>query len=100
MPNRLVFMMSDGSEWAVDARTIAENRADYLADELKQFEPDSREWIAECSWVQNDFDELVDWATNNMNWDELKACMVKQPSTDYSSEFFNAPVRFEVQHVA
>lgn len=98
MPNRLVFMMSDGSEWAVDARTIAEDRADYLANELGEFQVDSSEWIEECVWVQNDFNELADWATNNMDWDKLKACMIKSPSVSYAKEFMNAPVRFETGH--
>lgn len=84
---------SNGDLFAVPARVIAENRANYYA-ELDGYELNSNEWEAEVLTALNDEYEIEDWAGNNMNWDELSPYAVKIniEEFDYDEEWPDADI--------
>lgn len=62
---------SNGDLFAIPARVIAEDRANYYAD-LDGYDLNSNEWEAEIVYALNDDYEIEDWAANNMNWSDLE----------------------------
>jgi len=62
---------ANGDLFAIPARIIAENRANYYAD-LDGYELNSNEWAAEVITALNDEFEIEDWAGNNMDWKDLE----------------------------
>lgn len=75
--------MPDLSKWDVPAKIIAENRAKYYAN----LEPPSQEtYETEYEYTMNDKAELVDWAHNNMNWDEVEK-FAKQANVEIPVDF-------------
>lgn len=86
---KLIFGMPDGSEWAVDPKLVAVDRANYYAG-VDGHSIGSPEWDVEVGSFINDADTLADWAKSNMDWDELRAVMVKPPQADYATEYVNA----------
>lgn len=72
----LFVTMSDGSKWMVKSQTIIDHR--------DQYKEDSSDFFAQYP------DEMEDWAMNNMNWDELDAERVKEPTPfDYHDKWPN-----------
>lgn len=60
---KLVTTMPDGSRWAVPLEMIADNRhAAYTDDSLE----------ATLHYLDRHPDEAIDWARNNMNWEDVK----------------------------
>ena len=84
--------MRDGSLWDVPALVVAENRAKYYAarDEDTTYEE-------ELSYTLSDHYELMDWAANNMNWEDVAelAVKVKDPAPltqdDFQNGWVNGP---------
>ena len=60
------FQADDGSWWEVPALVVANNRATYYAAR----EPGV--YTEEYTYTIENDDELIDWAQNNMNWDDVK----------------------------
>ena len=83
--------MSDGSVWELPVLQIAANRATYYADKdgvsfSESFDDDT------VPLFEGDDFEIIDWATNNMNWSdiELYATRVELPPTpDYEEGWVN-----------
>ena len=73
----------------VDASAIARDRAEHYADD----DPD----LTEYNYTLGDNSELIDWASNNMNWEDLAphAVRVQRPPEmpDYDAEWGNATKR-------
>jgi hypothetical protein len=77
--------LSDGSVWAIDGHVVAHNRATYYAEK----DPDTT-YEDEYKFTMGDEFELTDWASNNMNWDDVKhtARQVKPaPLLDWEEEW-------------
>ena len=67
--------MPDGSKWDVPAKLIAEKRARYHAksDTGKESGPEFEKVFAkEVKYALEDEYEIVDWASNNMNWSDVE----------------------------
>lgn len=74
--------MPDGSKWGVPLKLIQD---DYVSNYPEDF-PD------EASLNLLDNDDLVEWAANNMDWDDVKdqAVMLKRPDpVDYQDGWVN-----------
>jgi hypothetical protein len=82
---RLHVTMPDGSEWAIDAELVAESRARYYAND------------GALASTAVDNDDLIDWAQNNMNWEDVmtSAVMVVTPDShvDYQEGWVNGEMR-------
>ncbi len=78
--------MSDGSKYDVPATIIAKNRALYYAKhDVKQ--PDNELSYEEIynqvyEDTLSDNYEFIDWAENNMNWDDIKSFAIKVQDAD------------------
>jgi hypothetical protein len=83
--------MPDGSVWHIDARPIAEDRARHYAAK----DP-STTYDDEVRFAMGDDYEVIDWARNNMDWDELAphARMVTPPTPQsYDEQWTEAETR-------
>lgn len=91
--------MPDGSEWDVPADLVAHNRADSHASRLiGPIHGKAREAIykMEKKYAFAHHNELIDWATNNMNWADVKtaATMHKDAAAvDYEKGWNNGDKR-------
>ena len=75
--------MSDDSQWKIPAQFIAEQRAEYYA--LRDCEKNKSlnyqtVFEDEIEYALTDEDEILDWASNNMNWSDVKDIAVELPS--------------------
>jgi hypothetical protein len=67
--------MRDHTVWDIPALFIAENRANHYANhdtgktKGKEFD---KAFIDEVKYALNDNDELLDWAINNLNWEDVQ----------------------------
>lgn len=75
-PTAIHVTMKDHSVWAVPAEVIAKNRAQHYKHE---FHGNLQRSLNEDTWplFEEDAFEILDWATNNMNWDEVAAFATK-----------------------
>jgi hypothetical protein len=79
METKIRAVMTNGEVWEIDARPIAENRAKYysvrdserpgLGSEPNMLPEDI--YREEYEYTLSSDYEIMDWAQNNMNWDEL-----------------------------
>src|SRR5579863_1822632 len=88
----LEITFGDGTRWCVTTMLIARNRAAHYAREFGgDVERSLNEDTIPC--FADDF-EIVDWASNNMNWSDIapNAIQLPTPSTkpDYQREWTNA----------
>lgn len=84
--NKYIFVtMPDGSQYKVPASIIAKNRA--ISYEKRKGE-DYDEIYEET--IEDD-DEILDWARNNMSWDEVKefAILKLEPCVDFDEGWIN-----------
>ena len=68
----LVIEMPDGSKWGVPVDVIARNRA---ANYAHEFNGDVERSMVEDTlplFAASDY-EIIDWASNNMNWSDVAA---------------------------
>jgi hypothetical protein len=90
--------MPDGSDWQVPASLVAEPRARYYAEhDTGQTEGEDFE-VAFRTEVRNVVAaDLIDWAQNNMNWEDVQAnaVMVLTPDShvDYQEGWVNGEMR-------
>lgn len=63
--------MPDKSEWAVPIHVIAENRARHY---MEEFDNNLDRSLDEDTWplFESDPDEVGDWASNNMDWKDVR----------------------------
>ncbi|MED1851861.1 hypothetical protein P4V33_09380 [Brevibacillus borstelensis] len=69
--------MSDGSTYDVPLEVIARSRANYFSKQEADQESMNAVYHAELEYTMNDHEEAIDWATNNMNWDDVRNYAVK-----------------------
>ncbi len=89
-------VMPDQSQWDVPAELVAHDRAVYLATEETGEINGSKHtecYNGEFAYTIGNHDELIDWAANNMDWDDVKskATMHKAGSVDYQEGWVNGP---------
>lgn len=71
--------MLDGSKWNVPVRVIAEDRAKYYAEKDNiTFEESLHNDTLPL--FEGDNCEIMDWASNNMNWEDVQKYAVKVDS--------------------
>lgn len=86
MSKKLRVTMPDGSEWDVPAEIIAKNKAEHYYNEGDE------DFKEEYEFTLSDNEELIDWAENNMNWEDVKqyALQIKGPGElDYQKGWVN-----------
>jgi len=76
---------ANGDLFAVPARIIAENRANYYAN-IDGYDLNSNEWEAEVITALRDDLEIEDWAGNEMDWVELEPYAVKIDTGEFDYE--------------
>jgi len=80
--------MPDGSEWDVPAKDIARDYASQFEDSESQ----DRYGQIQMEAILRDDDALIDWAENNMNWEDVQevAVQVKGPEdVEYQEGWVN-----------
>jgi hypothetical protein len=85
----ILITMPDGSTWQVPAKFVAEHRARHYEDE--------GDFAGEVDFALTDEYALLDWAGNNMNWEDVLAVAVKvrnapqlEPA-DFQEAWVNGP---------
>ncbi len=79
--------MKDGSIWEIPAEVIAESRASYYSDADEE-----TDFHEEFEFTINDKSELIDWACNNMDWDDVvdRAICIQPPKvSNYRKDWMN-----------
>ena len=86
MMKNLRIKMPDLSIWQVPAHLIAENRAKYYAERKGK-----ELYLEEYEFTLNDDSILIDWATNNMDWEDVSqyATIIEKPEVDYQEGWIN-----------
>ncbi|MGF9909554.1 hypothetical protein [Brevibacillus porteri] len=87
MAKKLRVTMPDGTEWDVPAEIIAKSRAEYYCGVDADADFDE-----EYEYALYDHEDLIDWAENNMNWEDV--AKFAQPlgdrtKTDYQEGWVN-----------
>ncbi|MBC8489855.1 MAG: hypothetical protein H8D45_27885 [Bacteroidetes bacterium] len=93
----LVVEMSDKTQWAIPAKLIAINRAQYYAQlETERGNGEYEDVFAkEVKYAMSDEHEITDWAANNMNWKDVYSHAIQlttSHSVDYYRDWINAPM--------
>ncbi len=88
--------MPDGSQWDIEAKVIADNRAQYYADQEDPEDPAAQHEVykEEFEYAMGDDSELLDWAPNNMDWADVEHVAVRHHPPDedtYGDAWCNAP---------
>ncbi len=87
---RLIVTMSDSSKWSVPVEIIARDRADHYKGE---FNDDLAESLRNDTLplFESDSYEIHDWASNSMNWDDVKAhaICIKKADIDFDDGWVN-----------
>ncbi|WP_422923068.1 hypothetical protein [Singulisphaera sp. PoT] len=92
MAKYLRVTFSDNTVWDVPIEVIARSRAEHYADEFgndveRSYREDS------LPLLEASDSEVYEWASNNMNWSDMKAAAIQQPSlpvaVDYEEEWAN-----------
>jgi len=80
--------MPDGSKWKVPVRVIAENRAKYYLGkkEYSTLEESLKEDTLPL--FEEDEFEVEDWASNNMDWEDVEKYAIQIKSNQMSNEDF------------
>lgn len=89
--------MPDGSTWRVAAELVAEPRARYYAREDTGADVGVDHERVYREELKDDAEDLIDWAQNNMNWEDVQANakMVVTPDShvDYQDGWVNGDMR-------
>lgn len=86
-------IMPDSSVWAIKVGYIALNRAKYYA--VKEYDGDIAKSMDEDTipFAMEWEDGLMDWAANNMNWDDVRSFCheieTNKPEVDYQDGWVN-----------
>lgn len=87
--------MPDDTLWDVPAKAIADSRAKYYAknDAVREGANYQTVYDEELAYTLDSDDELIDWASNNMNWSDISINATKAPckpkQADYQEGWVN-----------
>lgn len=98
MTKKYVYVKFSNATYRIPAEVIATDRATYFAthdtgDDTPHTDPEwQRIYAEEIEYTLNDEYELTDWASNNMNWEDVEAHAerVENVIANYSDEWTNA----------
>ncbi len=100
---RIVF--SNGEAYEIPAMIIASSRATYYAGVDIKNDPKLKfdeVYQKELDYSMSDGGELIDWASNNMNWSDVEAVaekvLIEDLSLNYQEEWVNCENRSFVDH--
>lgn len=82
MHSKLIVTMPNGEKWEIPTNIIVRNRAKTRKEDIAESK----------SYFDSYPDELIDWATNNMNWKDVEnyATRVGNPDdVDYDEGWIN-----------
>jgi len=84
----LIVEMPDGSEWSIPVSWIADNHSEYYAERESVTLDEAK--IETMEIFKDDY-EIIDWASNNMDWDDVVdyAEMISEPEVDYDDGWIN-----------
>lgn len=93
MTKYLKVTMPDGSQYLVPAATIARNRAEYYAKSDSEkgdgdYDTIFKEEFAFAMLGADNYCEIKDWASNNMNWVDVKDGAIKVVREEMSERQF------------
>lgn len=86
MSKRIRIHFDNKEVWSVSAETVAKNKADYYYKGKDCYNE-------QYSYIINDYDGLIDWLENNMDWDDFKECRElesKEDEYDYNWKIIDA----------
>ena len=87
MENKVLrITMPDSSKWDVPVIIIANDRANYYKDEFNNDLNESLEKDTLPLFRESDY-EIVDWAANNMDWDDVKEFAKQVPDSPKPVDF-------------
>ena len=96
-PMLRIYFECDNSDWEIPAKIIASSRAKHYAE--RDFDcgdvPNFHDaYLQEYEYSINDTEELLDWAANNMNWENIRYEAIlrntQKDRPDYAEEWPNA----------
>jgi hypothetical protein len=96
---KYLYVKFSDATYRIPAEVIADNRAAYFAthDTSETTPHDDSEWLRiyheEFAYTLNDEYEITDWASNNLNWEDVSASAIRiedAPKPDYANEWINA----------
>ena len=97
MKKQIQITMPDGSIWGVPAEIVAENRSEYIADSDASSAADDFDEIKQREYEHTlkDNAELLDWAANNMNWNDVAhaAILIQPANVDFQEGWVNGKKR-------
>lgn len=82
-----LYIEFDDVTFAVPVSVIAKNKADYYVKKIK-----NSNWKEEYDFMMNNEYNIVDWASNNMDWEDVAehAVLIDVKKHDYKKEWINA----------
>ena len=93
LDSHLEVEMPDQSKWMVPVRLVAESRARYYAEDRGEFDGDVQRSLDEDTvpLFEDDHSEIIDWAANNMDWDDVahEAFCSSKGDTDFQEGWCN-----------
>ncbi len=102
MKNRFLRVeMPDNTKWDVSVMIIAKNRAEWYK---KEFDNDLERSLAEDTLplFEDDY-EIEDWATNNMDWDDVERFAKKvisiESEVDYQDGWINGEKEIIIENI-
>lgn len=78
----ILVTMPDKSVWKVRAETVVVDRAKYYANQEKGGRTYEEVFDEEYRTGMSDNDEILDWAANNMDWEDVKFGAKKLPQPE------------------
>lgn len=98
---KVIVCNTPNGQYYIPLKNIAEDRANYYADEGAGHEKNSPEWQEEVDWVMEDSFEAIDWLLNNYEWEDWSDCAVKINDGVFVTEddFWTSSDDFEIEDI-
>lgn len=93
MSKKLRVTFEDDEKWEIPLRFIAEHRAKYYQKRAEAKGEEDFNLEEEIDFIMNDSYEGIDWASNNMDWDDVMGVAEKVEDAnpnDHSNQWCNA----------
>lgn len=90
--------MPDQTVWDIPVGVIVLSRTAYYAKH-DGFKEGSKDWKDEWDYAMGDAYEITDWASNNMNWKDVKMFAIQVPQKGKPSVYDDAWINVEMEVV-
>ena len=97
MSKQIEITFSNGDVYSVPAEVVAKDRAEYYAEKFEGEEGTYEEIIENEMKAINDKWEILDWVSNQMNWEDVEddaEYVENRMTVNKDSEFVNADKEF------